>query len=249
VLATFRRQRATPRCAQQAPGPHSQAGSKLQPYSGLGVRQAYSVSLESFFIPRCGRSPWRIYNSLITTLTSLSGTSVVVANGTTLTAGVYTATSFSINTTSGLTLDAQGNPNAQFVIRTSNPNISGSGAINLINGATPDNVIILYTGTGNLNWSSSGNFSGILLGSTSGNVTFSSAGSTSTGRVVFPNSTVTFNTGGLFSAGGTPEPSTFGLVGLGLAMVAVKLRAARTKRREAEPAVGNDHLKPQLPGG
>jgi hypothetical protein len=67
--------------------------------------------------------------------------------------------------------------------------------------------------------------------------------------VVFPNSTVTFNTGGLFSAGGTPEPSTFGLVGLGLAMVAVKLRAARTKRREAEPAVGNDHPKPQLPGG
>jgi hypothetical protein len=97
------------------------------------------------------------YNSLITTLQSTVGINVgAVTNGATFTTGVYDATSLSINTAAGITFDAQGNPNNQFVLVFPSANIAGSATINLINGAQPDNVILLYTGTNNLNWSSSG---------------------------------------------------------------------------------------------
>jgi hypothetical protein len=175
------------------------------------------------------------YNSLITTLTNMTGaTSVAIANGTTLTPGLYDASSFSLNNSTGLTLNAQGNPNAQFVIRMPTFSISGKGAINLINGAQPDNVIFLYTGTAAVTLSTSGTFTGILLGSSASSVTFSASASSSVGRVIFPNATVQFNSGGLFQAGGTPEPSTLALVGLGLVIVAFRLRSAK-KRHPALP--------------
>jgi hypothetical protein len=175
------------------------------------------------------------YNSLITTLTALSGaTPVAVANGTTLTPGLYQATSFSLNNTTGLTLNAGGNSNAQFVIRVPSFNISGSASVNLINGAQPDNVIFLYTGTANLNWSTSGTLSGILLGATSNAVTFASTGNT-VARIIMPNATVQFNNGGGFQPGAFPEPSTFGLVGLGLLTIVVKTRTTRSARGRDAP--------------
>jgi hypothetical protein len=48
-----------------------------------------------------------------------------------------------------------------------------------------------------------------------------------TGRVINTGASIQFNSGGFFGAGGTPEPSTFGLVGLGIAVVAFRLRKAR----------------------
>jgi hypothetical protein len=182
------------------------------------------------------------YNTLITTLEGLTGATPLGAfTGGTLGPGLYDATSITLNdsTTSSLTLDAGGNPNAQFVIRASSLNVSGTGSIFLTNGAQPDNVIILEEATNNINWSSSGTFSGILLDadtSSADRVTFSSLAPSNVGRVIYVDGGIVLGnsaTGTIFQPQlvVSPEPYTLVLVSLGIAIVAVKLRAARTHPR------------------
>lgn len=70
------------------------------------------------------------YNNLITTLEGLTGATPLGAfTGGTLGPGLYDATSLTLSnaTTGSLTLDAGGNPNAQFVIRASSLSVTGTG--------------------------------------------------------------------------------------------------------------------------
>jgi hypothetical protein len=174
------------------------------------------------------------YNNLVTTLEGLTGaTSLGAFSGGTLTPGLYDATSLNLSdaTTSSLTLDAGGNPNAQFVIRVPNLNVTGTGSIYLTNGAQPDNVIILEENSQNENWNSTGTFNGILLDgdpSTADRFTFTSLNPSSTGRVVYINGGIVIGnsaSGTIFGPQTTPEPSTFGLVVLGLVIVIFRQRA------------------------
>jgi hypothetical protein len=168
------------------------------------------------------------YNTLITTLEGLTGATQLGAfTDGTEGPGLYDATSVTLNdaTTSSLTLDAGGNPNAQFVIRTSSFDANGTGSIFLTNGAQPDNVIILEESNRNINWSSTGNFAGILLdGDTSSadRITFSALGPSNVGRVIYVNGGIAMSNsapGNIFGPGALPEPSTFGLAGVGLAVL------------------------------
>lgn len=177
------------------------------------------------------------YNNLISMLTGLSGGTNVAINpastGQTLsTPGLYNATSFTMTTGGNLTLS--GISTDQYVIRVpgvSTLNIS-AGSIVLTGGLLPDNVIFLFdptTAGQNFNWNSSGRFSGILLGNANvADITFSNTTNpSSVGRVILPTGTIQFNGGGFVGAGGFPEPPTFSLVGLGVVIIAFKLRLAK----------------------
>ena len=177
------------------------------------------------------------YTNLISMLTGLSGGTNIAINppaaGQTLsTPGTYNATSFTMTTGGNLTLN--GTSTDQYVIRVpglSTLNIS-AGSIILTGGLLPDSVIFLFdptTAGQNFNWNSSGKFSGILLGNANvANITFSNTTNpSSVGRVILPSGTIQFNGGGFVGAGGFPEPPTFSLVGLGLVIIAFKLRLAK----------------------
>lgn len=172
------------------------------------------------------------YNNLVSTLTAMTGgTNIAITGNQTLsTPGLYNATSF--NMAGNITLS--GNSTDQYVIRVPGTVNITSGSIVLSGGLKPDNVIFLFdpgTAGQNLNWNSSGSFSGILLGNA--NVATMSFSNTTNGsgigRVILTNTSgsIQFSGGGFFGAGGVPEPSTFSLVGLGVAVVVLKLRKAR----------------------
>jgi hypothetical protein len=106
------------------------------------------------------------YNNLITTIMGLTGVMQLGNfNGGTLSPGVYHVNTLTLTdaNTSSLTLDAGGNPNAQFVVMVDRFNIGGTGSINLTNGAQPDNVLIVEDQNNPLTWDSTGTFGGILL--------------------------------------------------------------------------------------
>jgi hypothetical protein len=107
--------------------------------------------------------------------------------------------------------------------------VTGTGGINLINGAQPDNVIILEEASNNINWSSTGTFNGILLDgdtSTADRITFSADAPSNVGRVIYINGGIVLGnsaSGTFFGPGSAPGPSTFTPVGLGLVACALKL--------------------------
>jgi hypothetical protein len=132
----------------------------------------------------------------------------------------------------GGNLTLTGNATDQYVIRIPvGVNIS-SGSILLSGGLKPDNVIFLFdpgTPGQNINWNSSGQFNGILLGNSNVSNFFfgNSLSSSSVGRVIDTAGGIQFNGGGLIGPGAVPEPSTVGLVGFGVLIIASKMRAAR----------------------
>jgi hypothetical protein len=162
--------------------------------------------------------------SLVTSLEGLTATLIaggITNSGLTLDAGVYSAPSLSLNSSAHpLTFDAQGDPNAQFVLIIDSGNniaISGTATISLINGAQADNVILLYKGGHDVNWNSTGAFNGIFIdaSATTSNITFHSA-TGSTGRIVDSTGAVNFTSGNLNEPVGAvaPEPATLGLCGI-----------------------------------
>jgi len=165
--------------------------------------------------------------SLVTTLEGLTATAIaggITNSGLTLDAGVYSASSFSLNNSANpLVFDAQGNPNAQFVllITAANISVTGSAAISLINGAQADNVILLYEGTQNVDWHSTGAFNGIFIDASAANTNVNLHSATgSTGRIVDSAGNVNFTTGHLNEPVGAvaPEPATLSLCGIACAI-------------------------------
>jgi hypothetical protein len=163
--------------------------------------------------------------SLVTTLEGLTATAIaggITNSGYTLDSGVYSTSSLSLNSSAHpLVFDAQGDPNAQFVLIINSGNniaISGSAAISLINGAQADNVILLYKGGSNVNWNSSSAFNGIFIdadAATNHPLSFTSA-TGSTGRIVYSAGNINFNNGHLDEPVGAvaPEPATLSLCGI-----------------------------------
>ena len=174
------------------------------------------------------------YNSMATSLIGLGGATNLgaLAGGTTLTPGLYDATTITLPTGTTLTLNAQGNSSAQFVIRFSgNLTAAGTGAINLINGATADNIVFLYTGTSSQSWSGNGTFHGIFIDTdptASHSISFSNSSFTD-GRIVHTAGIVDFNNADLTEPiSSAPEPSTLGFLGLALGLAGFRFLRKRT---------------------
>jgi hypothetical protein len=178
------------------------------------------------------------YNNLVTTLTGLSGgTSIAINPGTggqtISTPGLYNVTSFNMAFGGG-NLTLSGNATDQYVFRVPvGVNIQG-GSIVLTGGLKPDNVIFLFdpgTAGQNINWNSSGSFSGILLGNSNvSQMSFNNTTATDTGRVINTGGTIQFSGGTLIGAGAVPEPRTISLVAFGVLMILLRLRAAGDPR-------------------
>jgi hypothetical protein len=181
------------------------------------------------------------YNNLVTTLTGLSGgTSIAISPGTggqtISTPGLYDVTSFNMAFGGG-NLTLKGNATDQYVFRVPGTvNIQG-GSIILTGGLKPDNVIFLFdpgTPGQNINWNSSGSFSGILLGNANvSQMAFNNTTATNTGRVIDTAGSITFAGGTLIGAGAVPEPCTIGLVGFGVLMILLRVRAGRDIQKKS----------------
>jgi hypothetical protein len=145
--------------------------------------------------------------------------------GQTLFAGVYTSSS-SLGITGTLTLDAQGNPNAQFIFQIASTLTTATGSnVLLINGAQPSHVFWQIGSSATLGTSSS--LSGNILALSSISL---GTGATLQGRALARNGAVTLLSNTITSPPGqsgpppplvTPAPSslilvTTALLGLGL---------------------------------
>jgi hypothetical protein len=109
--------------------------------------------------------------------------------GTTKTAGSYNSSTGTFGITGTLTLDAQGNPNAVFIFKTSSTLITGgSSNIVLINGAQACNVFWQVGSSATLGTNSS--FKGTILALTSATLT---TGAQVEGRVLARNGAVTLD--------------------------------------------------------
>lgn len=120
------------------------------------------------------------------------GTTIVAGtygNGTTVTPGIYTATS-SLNFTGGtVTLDAQGNPNASWVFQINSTLVTAAATtLRLVNGAQPQNIFFLVGSSATLGTTT--NFAGNIIAHSS--VT-DNGGSIVTGRLFALTGSVTLN--------------------------------------------------------
>ncbi len=110
--------------------------------------------------------------------------------GTTLTAGAYNSASGTFEITGTATFDAQGDPNAQFVIQTASTLVTASGSdVELINGAQACNVFWQVGSSATLGTGS--DFQGNILALTSITAT---TGTDITGRALARNGSVTLDT-------------------------------------------------------
>lgn len=142
--------------------------------------------------------------------------------GQTLNAGVYRSDS-SLALSGTLTLDAQGDPDAVFIIQTGSTLITASGSqVNLINGAQMANIIWQVGSSATL--ATGSYFVGNILAHDSITLT---TGATVDGRVLALNGAVTFDSNTVV----VPEGSTFCLLGIGLVGLA-------TVRRRFKSSVG-----------
>ncbi|MEV4240505.1 IPT/TIG domain-containing protein [Nocardia sp. NPDC049737] len=109
--------------------------------------------------------------------------------GQTLTSGVYHAVA-GIGLNGTVTLDGQGNPNAVFIFQAGSTLITGAGSVvNLINGATPNNVFWQVGSSATLGTNT--NFAGNILAFTSVTVT---GGTTANGDILALNGAITLDT-------------------------------------------------------
>lgn len=137
--------------------------------------------------------------------------------GKTLQSGVYRSDS-SLALSGTLTFDAQGDPNAVFIIQTGSTLITASGShVVLINGAQAANIIWQVGSSATL--ATDCYFVGSLLAHDS--ITLNN-GATVDGQVLAMNGAITFDNNSLT----VPEPSTLQLLGIGL----LTLAAFRRKR-------------------
>jgi len=167
---------------------------------------------------------------------SAISTSGVPANigGLTLTPGVYTIGS-SLGLTGTVTLNAQGNPNAQFIfqVATSLTTASGSSVL-LINNAQASNIFWQVGSSATLGTNSS--FAGNILALSSITLT---TGATLQGRALARNGAVTMDTNAITvpvppPPPGVPAPSSLILITtalIGLGMYQVRDRLLRPFRR------------------
>lgn len=124
--------------------------------------------------------------------------------GQTLTAGVYNSSAGTFEITGPLTLDAQGNPNAAFVLQAASTLVTASAStVNLINGARACNVFWQVGSSATLGTNST--FRGTILALGSITVT---TGATVEGRVLARNGAVTLHTDTITRATCAPPETT-----------------------------------------
>ncbi|MEV2223292.1 ice-binding family protein, partial [Nocardia vinacea] len=144
-------------------------------HAGDAVAAQAHTDLQNAYTDAAGRTPTAVVT------TDLAGQ--------TLTSGVYHAVA-GIGLNGTVTLDGQGNPNAVFIFQAGTTLITGAGsAVNLINGATPNNVFWQVGSSATLGAST--NFAGNILAFTSVTVT---TGTTSNGDILALNGAITLDT-------------------------------------------------------
>ena len=159
-------------------------------------------------------------------LTNLTGKDL---GGMTLTPGVYCFNS-SAQLTGTLTLNAQGDPNAQFIFQIgSTLTTASSSMVDFINtsGGLPDRNLFWQVG-GSATLGTGTDFSGNILAETS--ITLTTGTNITCGSALAQNGAVTLDTNvvsiyGCESSGGAvPEPSTAALLGMGLLLSSIIYR-------------------------
>ncbi|MGW3545807.1 ice-binding family protein, partial [Nocardia niigatensis] len=144
-------------------------------HAGDAVAAQAHTDLQIAYTDAAGRTP----TALVTT--DLAGQ--------TLTSGVYHAVA-GIGLNGTVTLDGQGNPNAVFIFQAGTTLITGAGSVvNLINGATPNNVFWQVGSSATLGANT--NFAGNILAFTSVTVT---GGTTANGDILALNGAITLDT-------------------------------------------------------
>ncbi|WP_040839757.1 ice-binding family protein, partial [Nocardia brevicatena] len=144
-------------------------------HAGDAVAAQAHTDLQAAYTDAAGRTP------TATVTTDLAGQ--------TLTSGVYHATG-GIGLNGTVTLDGQGNPNAVFIFQAGTTLITGANSVvNLINGATADNVFWQVGSSATLGANT--DFAGSLLAFTSVTVT---TGVTADGNILALNGAVTLDT-------------------------------------------------------
>jgi type VI secretion system secreted protein VgrG len=148
--------------------------------------------------------------------------------GLTLTPGVYCFSS-SAQLTGILTLDAQGDPNAQFQFQIGSTLTTAAGStVTMVNGGQGRQAFWQVGSSATLGSSSS--FAGNILALTS--ITLNSGASILHGSVLASNGAVTMDTNIVGSAAAeVPEPSTMILLSLGAALTLGRRAAQRTGKR------------------
>jgi hypothetical protein len=184
-------------------------------------------------------------NDLSTAFSAAAGQSATTSytpgsdlGGLTLTAGVYAdPTSFGLTGT--LTLDAQGNPNAVFIIQAGSSLTTGSGSsVILINGAQANNVFWVVGSSATLGMNA--NFTGTILASTS--IT-ADTGAVIDGSLLAENGTVALDDNSVTVPTEEVVPSvpdvyaTLPLLGFALVSLSVLPRRWRPGKTDVSPGV------------